>query len=201
MTDSVDIGYFHELAANDPENVCRRALCSYDPAKRSYTLSVWGEDYRVFPQEYKITRVRDDLFDINIYLGLFIICYLLGSKEILISKEWISEKDIPGGITFFRGPHAIPTYLIEQRFSDNIGEFKKVCEQLYGIPLDMADEAYYFKIAPRVPVGVLFWQGDNEFPAESKILFDRTITEHLALDVIFGLALEICGRIGGSSSK
>ena len=38
-------------------------------------------------------------------------------------------------------------------------------------------------------------KGDDEFPAESKILFDRTIIEHLALDIIFALAVEICTRV------
>ena len=59
----------------------------------------------------------------------------------------------------------------------------------------MADQAYSFRIAPRTPVAVLLWEGDNEFPAESKLLFDRTIVEHLALDIIFGLTVEICTRV------
>ena len=49
------------------------------------------------------------------YFNLFIIHYLLKSKEIEISNEWISEKDIPGGTTFFRGPHEIPTNLTSHR--------------------------------------------------------------------------------------
>ena len=43
-----------------------------------------------------------------------------------------------------------------------------------------------------IPVAVLLWRGDDEFPAQAKLLFDKTITEHLALDIIFGLTVEIC---------
>ena len=118
--------------------------------------------------------------------------YLLKSKEIKIVNEWISEKDIPGGTTFFRGPHAIPTNLISTRFNSNINEFKRRCEQLNGISLNLADAAYLFEITSRIPVAVLYWKGDNEFPAESKILYDRTITEHLASDIIYALAVGIC---------
>ena len=81
----------------------------------------------------------------------------------------------------------------------NIVEFSKRCEQLDGVPLQMADQAYSFRIASRTPVAVLLWEGDDEFPAESKILFDRTIVEHLALDIIFALAVEICTRVADFS--
>ena len=60
----------------------------------------------------------------------------------------------------------------------------------------MADAAYRFSITAHIPVSVLYWIGDEEFPPEAKILYDRTITEHLSLDIVFALATEICTRIG-----
>ena len=196
MTNSIDSSYFVELAEKNPEEVCRLALCDYDPEKKGYRISVWGEDYGIYPNESKIVRLQDDDLDVGHLLKLFIIYYLLRSKDISISKEWISEKDIPGGPTFFRGPHKIPTQIIEKRYENNVEEFKEVCEQLNGIPLDMADAAYAFEITPRIPVAVQFWDRDDEFSAEAKILFDRTIAEQLAPDILFCLTVEICRRIG-----
>ncbi|HSQ83301.1 MAG TPA: DUF3786 domain-containing protein [Desulfobacterales bacterium] len=196
MTNSIDESYFIELAEKNPEDVCRLALCDYDPEKKGYQISVWGEDYGIYPNESKIVRLQDDNPDVGHLLKLFIIYYLLRSKDIPISKEWISEKDIPGGATFFRGPHKIPTHIIEARYEDNIEEFREICERLDGVPLDMADAAYAFEITPRIPVAVQFWDKDDEFSAEAKILFDKTITEQLAPDIIFCLTVEICRRIG-----
>jgi hypothetical protein len=196
MTNSIDSSYFFELAEKNPEDVCRLALCDYDPIKKGYRISVWGEDYGIYPHESKIIRLQDDNPDVNHLLGLFIIYYLLRSKDINISKEWISEKDIPGGATFFRGPHKIPSHIIETPYENNIEEFKEKCERLDGIPLDMADAAYAFEITPRIPVVVQFWEKDDEFPAEAKILFDKTIAEQLAPDILFCLTVEICRRIG-----
>ncbi|MDM8526392.1 DUF3786 domain-containing protein [Desulfococcaceae bacterium HSG8] len=89
-----------------------------------------------------------------------------------------------------------PTYLISRRYSGDIDGFRKCCEQLDGVPSDMADAAYAFKITPRIPVAVLYWENDDEFPAESKILYDESVTEHLASDTIFALAVDVCARIG-----
>ena len=196
MTNYIDKIHFQELAKQDPADVCRRAICKYDDVKKFYTLSVWGEEYAIYPHELKIDRIGKNVQSLHDYLYLFMIHYLLKSKEIDISKKWISEKDILGGTTFFRGPHAIPTHLISKRFGNNIKEFRKRCEQLHGMPLDLADVAYRFEITAHIPVAALYWEGDEEFLPEAKILYDKTITELLASDIIFALAVEICTRLG-----
>ena len=196
MTGLIDRIHFQDLSKQDPKDVCRRALCKYDDTNMFYSLSVWGDEYRIFPHQFKTDCTNKNMQSLHDYFYLFIIHYLLKSKEIEIFNEWISEKDIPGGTTFFRGPHEIPTNVISLRFNNNINEFKERCEQLHGFPLNMADAAYSFLITPRIPVAVLYWRGDDDFPAESKILYDRTITEHLASDIIFALAVGICERFG-----
>ena len=196
MTDLIDRIYFQELSERKPKDVCRRASCEYDDINDLFILSVWGNEYGIFPNQFKIKCMDNKIQSLHDYFYLFIIHYLLTSKEIEITNEWISEKDIPGGTTFFRGPHQIPTNLISLRFNNNVNEFKERCEQIHGIPLNMADAAYRFKITPRIPVAVLYWRGDDDFPAESKILYDKTIAEHLASDVIYALAVGICERLG-----
>lgn len=197
MADSIDAVFFKELSGQNPEDVCKRALCRYDDVKKCYNLIVWGDEYVISPYESKIDRISNNFQSPHEYLYVFIIHYLLKSKETELSKEWVSEKDIPGGATFFRGPHEIPTNLISSRYKGDIKKFITICDQFDGIPLNMGDAAYVFKITPRIPVAVLYWDGDDEFPPESKILYDKSITEHLALDIIFALAVDICTRIGG----
>ena len=82
------------------------------------------------------------------------------------------------------------------RFSNAVGDFQRRCEQTGGEAIPMADAAYRFEMTPRIPVAVLYWRGDEDFPAEAKILYDRTITVHLAMDVIYALAVGICKRLG-----
>lgn len=198
MAYSIDSSYFKELAGKNPDDICRAALCGYNKKQKAYSLSVWGEDYGISPDEGRIVSLENGKSFSDSLLGLFIVYYLVNSREINPAGEWISEKDIPGGTTFFRGPHKIPTQLIENRYADDIQAFREKCENLSGSRIDMADAAYSFQITPRIPVAVLFWKGDDEFKPESKILFDKTITKHLAPDIIFCLAVEICQRISGA---
>lgn len=194
----VDAASFKELAEKIPEDVCRRALCRYDQIEKCYIVSVWGDEYAVYPYDLKIERIKIEskITHIHDYFYIFIINYLLQVKDIKITQEWISEKDIPGGSTFFRGPHEIPTNFISSRYSGNIEKFRKVCQELGGEPINMADAAYAFKITERIVAAVLFWDKDEDFPAEAKIVYDRSIADHFALDVTFALAVGICSIIG-----
>ena len=201
MSGAVDKTYFRELAEQDPTAVCRRVPgCRYDTAGKCYTLPVWGEEFIICPHEQKIGLSGDDSSGPHDLFNFFIIYYLLRSQGMQVSGEWVSEKDIPGGATFFRGPHEIPTRLISRRYGNRIDAFRKRCGRLHGTPLDMGDAAFWFEIAPGVQVAVLYWIGDDDFPAEAKVLYDKAITDHLPPDVVFSLAVEVCIRIAEEGS-
>ncbi len=195
MIYQVDERLFAELAALSPAEVCRRAICGYDQAARAYTLSVWGDEYTVFLDKHRIECRRGDGPGPHTYFSVFLIHHLLRVPETGLANDWISEKDIPGGATFFRGPHEIPTQMISDRYGNAVDAFRRRCEQLGGRPLPMADAAASFLITPRTPVAVLYWQGDEDFPPEAKILYDRSLAGYFALDVIYALAVDICSRL------
>ncbi len=200
MASSVDKILFEDLARENPEDICRRALCGYDNEKKCYKIFAWGDEYIIYPEEYKIDLISNNPEPPHKYFNVFIINYLLQSKDIKTYNEWISENDIPGGINFFSGPHEIPAYLITEKFGDDVDRFKKQCENLDGILLDMADAAYIFRITPRIKVAVLYWRGDEDFPAEAKLLYDKSITKQLASDIILAVAIDVCYRIGSNNS-
>jgi hypothetical protein len=195
MTYTIDRGLFAELAALSPAEVGKRAACSYDAARKSYSLSAWGDVYEITPDECRLECLHTEGPGPHAYFSVFLIHHLLRVREIGPVHEWISEKDIPGGATFFRGPHEIPTWEISKRYENDVDAFRKRCECLGGQPLPMADAAYSFQVTPRTPVAVLYWQGDDDFPPEAKILFDRSLAGYLAADAIFALAVDTCNRI------
>ncbi len=197
MTTLIDPYYFESMLQKQPDDICRQAGCDHDRSKNEYHLAVWGEDFCVSPAKKAIRRVGDNLPVEQDLTGLVIAYYLLNAKDILETGEWISEKEVPGGVTFFRGPHEIPTRYIETAYGESLEGFNNQCLSLGGIPLDMADSAFRFDILPRIPAAVLLWMGDSEFPPESKLLFDKSIIEQFAPDIIYGLAVIICRRISG----
>jgi hypothetical protein len=89
---------------------------------------------------------------------------------------------------FFKGPHELPVAPLIDCFGHDGEAFSKAAEFLEGRPEDLADRAFRFQVFPKIPVFVLLWEGDEEFPPRVSMLFDRSIEIHLAADAIWGLA-------------
>ncbi|WP_299976184.1 DUF3786 domain-containing protein [Desulfobacula sp.] len=196
MSEDIDRTNFLDLKSCDPEEVVSRTGCRFDKTGEQYFVNIWGHKYCVDLNKYEVRPEGPGLKTHHNCLYLFILYYLMKSKNIPPSGVWVSEKDIPGGAAFFRGPHTIPADLITGRFGDNIDLFKKESEKSGGIPIELADASFLFQITPTIPVAVLYWQGDEDFPSEARLLFDRTIEQHLPLDIIYALAVEICHTLG-----
>ncbi len=198
MTELIDKSYFLQLKDADPQEICRKGRCSFSAAAQQYSLRIWDDLYFIDLTKEKITHKLTNAPPPHEYFDLLAMYYLLSKKETVLTGEWISEKDIPGGSTFFRGPHKIPTDLITEQINNDLHNFKNRCEQLGGTPINMADAAYCFSITPDIPVVVLYWVGDEDFGAEAKILYDRSVAELLSLDILFALAVGVCTRIGSA---
>jgi hypothetical protein len=198
MPEIIDKSYFAELRTAAPDTLCKKGQCSYTADKQQYSLEVWGVTYVIDLANEKIEHVTAIGPPLHEYFDLFVIYYLLRVKNIHPTEEWVSEKDLPGGSTFFRGPHLIPTERISKRFGNDLLGFKTWCEKLGGSPIDMADAAYRFSITADIPVAVLYWTGDEDFPAEAKVLYDRSVTENLTLDILFALGVGVCSRVSGA---
>jgi hypothetical protein len=163
----IDAVLFSELAALSPADVCKRASCRYDDARKTYVLAAWRDVYGITPDEQRIECLLQDGPGPHAYFSVFLIHHLLRVQVTGSADDWISEKDIPGGATFFRGPHEIPTRMISGRYGNDVAAFRTRCEQLGGHPLSMADAAYAFAVTPHTRVAVLYWQGDDDFPPEA----------------------------------
>lgn len=185
---------FIDLKHCDPAEVTLRTGCSYDAKTGQYRVPILEEDYVVDLNKHKIRHLQSGDEMPDDYLGLFILFYLMKARDIPLSGVWVSEKDITGGSAFFRGPHLIPVERIINGISDDINIFNDRCKQLGGTPLDFADASFLFKVTSTVPVAVLFWMGDTDFKSEAKIMFDKTIEQHLPLDIIWALSVTMCGK-------
>lgn len=195
MSYEVDARLFNNLSECDPLEVCARTGCRYDQEKNHYHVGYWGDQFLVDCQVRRVEQCGSAPRKVHDYVPIFLLNYLMQAREVLFVGEWISEKDMVGGATFFRGPHEVPTRLISSRFGNDIASFSHCCERLQGVAIEMADAAYLFTPCPHISVAMLYWLGDDEFPAEVKLLFDRSIAGIFALDTIYALVVDICSRL------
>lgn len=196
----VDNQLWEKIAKADAGLICRNCEVAFDRKEGCYHIPVLDEVYAVFPQEKKIVRLQAEKSaggKYQIELFLFLLHYLLGTKDVSLGGKRVSEKELMGGEMFFRGPHAFPTKGIINKFGNNPQGFIEAGLLLKGREIALGDAGIELRLAPKVPVTYVLWAEDEEFPASVSILFDPTIQEFLPLDIIYGVTIVTYHRLVG----
>lgn len=194
----VDDELWEALQKADPETISRNCDVSFDHRQGLYLIPVLDEVYGVSPKDKKITRHPEgdaSKEKFRVELTLFLLHYLLGTKNIPLEGKRASEKELKGGEMFFRGPHALSTQGIIKKFGNNPEGFLAAGLKLKGEKITLGDAAIALKVAPRIPITYVLWIEDEEFPASVKILFDPAIQDFLPLDIIYGLTIFTSHRL------
>jgi hypothetical protein len=140
----------------------------------------------VFPSDERVEiKEGDSLKQASGILSLVAITYLYYTKGGPLSGEWVTEKDLTCA-SFFRGVHQLPLGHLLQHFANDPKLFIRAAEKLGGsITNDGGDASVLFWVLPKVPVKLILWCKDDEFPAAITALFDRSIEHYLPADGIF----------------
>jgi len=176
-----------QLEGEIPEEICRRALVSYGP-EQGLLLPFLNQTFQILPRTRSIVFSCSHAPNIKSFeLDLIILTYLLRAQAVELSERVVNEKQIPGGEAFFRGPHALNTRPMEEVFGEDREAFLSAGRRLNGTVRDLGDAAICLPVLPRVPVTLILWEKDDEFPAQITVNFDSTISSHLPLDIIWAV--------------
>jgi hypothetical protein len=184
----IDKELWNTLDAMDPNDVSRRSLAEYNPKTHHYSLKVFNYACIVFPEKRTLQYGNVSPPPASeFYLELSVINYLIGASDVLLIGQWVSEKQFPSGPIFFRGNHEMPTRKMALVFGDNRDDFTSISLSLGAKKVEGADIAFEFPLFPRLPVRLLLWLADDEFPARLSFLFDKTANLHFKLDGLWAV--------------
>ncbi|MEW6666648.1 MAG: DUF3786 domain-containing protein [Thermodesulfobacteriota bacterium] len=187
QTVQVPIQYWEDLAARDPDEICRAALAEAHPPE-GFLLSFLNEPLLVDLRERCVKRAKGGAWEKEgqDLLELIMLVYLLGAKDEPLDQEKITVQELKDA-RFFQGPHELHLEPVLRRYGRDREGFKEAARSLGADPLDLADAAFRIQAFPRVPVYYLLWEGDEEFGPRLSVLFDRSVERHLSADGIWGL--------------
>jgi len=185
----IDPLLWKRLREADPEEICVNAQIRYDHRRAAFIIPFLNGKFHCFPDEERIEALQPTPYNrLNFELHLVMLHYLLEAKNEALPGNWISEKDIPGGQLFFRGPHRFQTDPLIELFGNRPEVFRIAAEGIGGTPVNMGDLAYRLWPFPRIPLLFVLWLGDEEFEPALHIRFNQSITAQLhTLDTIWAL--------------
>jgi hypothetical protein len=184
---------WEELGGLDPSEVCNNAAVSFDEKSGLYILKSFCTDFSVNPWERVIKNLAPEGENLIRRYGHFFILsclwYLVKAKHIPLSGRLIKPENIKGGDMFLRGSHILPLTRIAKKYGDNIEAFIEKGKELCGEKSDYGDASIKLSPLPRIPVVLILWRGDDEFPARAELLLDSTCQLQAPLDIIWSVAM------------
>ena len=122
------------------------------------------------------------------HVRALLVYYLAGCTASEPTGAWRSFADLPNGLIYSSAFQGYTGNALVRRLGGMSLGLAEAVTTLGGRPLAReelatnADAAWVVPVLPRVPVVVLWWESDEEFPARAELLFDATATHHLPID-------------------
>jgi len=195
---------WNRLEALDPYEVAERTGVEYWDEDDVFVVLVFGEPYIVNVAEREIREIgplHSFHAHESTHFSLLVPLYLVSCTEAAPDvNKLVAPQSLPHGAAFFRGPHELPLEVIAHHFGSNPGHFVDVGKKLGGEPVDHGDAAVSIPVFQGLPMTVILWVGDLEFPARVQILLDETAPRQLPLDGLWAAIMmtsEALIQVGG----
>jgi len=172
-----------------PQQIAQNTTCEFNPGNNCFRLESFGIPFEVSYQDGDVRFQGQEGIKPIIPWRLLLLNSLSEAKDLPVEGKWISYKDQPNGNVFHP---AINSDVIEPmgRFYDNCDKqaLRTSLAQL-GFELVEGRAALTARgfFAPKVPVLLQFWDGDDEIPGNFQILFDAGIVNQMHIEDSAGL--------------
>lgn len=182
-----------KLACADVRDVVKRAKVRFNSSLFCYEVNSLEQIFFISPERRKIEAGgvfgRIFLERLEHFLEPVLLNYLLKAKDISPSGKYVTPSSLRGGETFFRGSHELPFERLVKLFDFEEKRLREIALKLGGKQSEFGDLSFKLFPLPKIPVIVVFWKGDSEFPSRANILFDSTVELHLPLDLVWSLSM------------
>ena len=132
---------------------------------------------------------QDQKGEVSIKEKIIILHYLSGVKREQTGEEWISYKDIPSARFYLDAFNRRVKQPLMGAFGEQPDRLISCAKDLYGATASsFGDVSVVIQALPKVPVTLALWKGDDEFPPDGAILFDRSIQDILSAEDISELS-------------
>ena len=160
-----------------------------------------GVALRFLDSGYRATRddvVADAGDEPTVWVKIFLLIYLTRASGRSPAGEWVAYRELPNTVSKSTSFEASAARLAVQFEGDPTG-LERAVASLGGQPhrFGSAGRCFRFQVLPRVPLLLLFWDREEEFPARVSLLLDRQVLDYLDQEALVFLAEAFASRLVG----
>jgi hypothetical protein len=168
-------------ASGDLKQRCIKSGADYKRAgaKEIITVEFLNQAYRVTMPGVKVEMVGSGA-EVPASDKILILHYLTLASGTALSGKPIAFQELPEGASYLRTFDKRSIAPLVRHFGGEPERLIELAKRLGGRKADYGDAAVIINGFKLVPVTLVLWRGDQEFPPRVNILFDATISEYLS---------------------
>ncbi len=175
---------------------CRKSdsVCHVVGSGGTILVTYLNRTYQITLPDISIS-VQNSSEKVELRDKILILHYITQARGTPLSNHKIAFKELKEGANYF------PTYFqravkpLIDYFGRTPEVLKEVAKEIGGYKADHGDVAITIPAFTRVPITLVIWKGDDEFPPDANILFDSTIMDYLSAEDIIILCQTISWRL------
>ena len=123
---------------------------------------------------------QDSDKEIKIKEKILILHYLNNAKKEDLTGDLIAYQEIPSARFYLNAFNARSRDPFIAAFGENSDKLPVVAQELFAAQrASLGDVSVTIQAFPKIPITLIIWQGDDEFPPNGTILFDSSIKDNL----------------------
>ena len=194
------------LRERDLDDLVRSSGATYD--KGSLVLSLFATPLRISVPEFEVQSAEE--VPCREKTQILVLDYLTRASTAAprdattpaTSNRWIGFQELPDGAFYAKAFRSYTSDVLLSALDGDIDRFRHTCACFAGETFQFGDAAAEFRALPNIRLAVVWWAGDDEFPATANVLFDSVASYALPIDGLAVLGRLLCrGLVSADTDK
>ena len=157
------------------------STCSEKDGKKIIKVLYLWEEYTVVLPEMKVFK-ENEKNEIPFREKVLILHYLAQAKGTPPSGKYITFRELPEGPVYFRTFSKRTIQPLVKNFGEDPDRLLDAGKDFGGVRSELGDVSIVIPAFNRVPVTIVLWEGDEEFPPDGSVMFDANIQDYLTTE-------------------
>jgi hypothetical protein len=197
------------LLGKEPRNLATNTAALFNDigdGSGEFRFQLWGRDVILTYPTYQVLDAHNKK-NLSVFDQTMVLYYFTTCDGTPTAASWIAFSELTDGRFYNQAFQGYTGRELAKYFNNNLDAFEQAARvaggekrfPMAGAPL--GDAAFAYLALPRVPLLVVYWLGDEDFPPNSQILFDAAVNHHMPTDACAILGSTLTRRLLRKPSK
>lgn len=190
-----------ELRARNPHTLASLCGVDYDPSSKLFSIRVLDKNLVMTYPDFVAWEASGERHEATPWLLCLLLYYFRTANGAPLTGQWVSYRELPDGMFYHQAFQGYSGDRLARGFGNDLTALETAAQAIGARKGRLGDLSFIFDALPRVPICLIYWLGDDDFPPTAKVVFDSSASNYLPTDVLAGVGARLCGLLLDAAGK